>query len=175
MSRSHPLAGVEEFWDDVMADTEATAEDYRDAGWDVLELHPGDVTPLPTAEESVDGDTEDDENRPVGLDVLLQSDEFDEVEARVDGAAFDEYDAFRAEEDDVVFLVVAMKSESTAEAVIFPVYYTRDEAATMLRLVADRGEMRTYLRSLDAPQRVVFSQRDPASLLPSDFDYVSEP
>lgn len=163
MAGSHPLAGVEGFWDDVMADMEATAAEYRDAGWDVLELHPGDVTPLPTASADAEADR-------VGLDVLLPGDEFTAVEGRVGGATFDEYDAYRAEEGGVVFLVLAMKAAEAGEAVVFPLYYARSEAETMLRRVAERGEMRTFLRPLDDARRVVFSQREPGSLLPATFD-----
>lgn len=163
MAGSHPLAGVEDFWEDVMADMEATADEYREAGWTVLEVHPGDVTALPTASADAESDR-------VGLDVLVPNDEFRAVERRVGNAAFGEYDAYHAEAGDVVFLVVAMKSEETETAVLIPLYYARSEAETMLRRAADRGEMRTYLRPLEDDRRVVFSQHDPVSLLPDGFD-----
>ena len=167
MAGSHPLAGVEEFWERAVDDMETTAAEYRDAGWEVLELHPGDVTALPTA-------SADDESDRVGLDVLIPNDEFDALEARVADATFDGYDAYRAEAGDVVFLVVAMKAEEAGAAVVFPVYYARSEAGTMLRRAAERGEMRTYLRPLEDDRRVVFSQREPANLLPEGFDPTAE-
>ncbi|WP_435145503.1 DUF7529 family protein [Halobaculum sp. P14] len=164
MAGSHPLAGVEDFWQDVMDDMEATAEEYRDAGWDVLALHPGDVTALPTASAQATPDR-------VGLDVLLPGDEFEELEGLVaeTDAEFDEYDAYRAETDDVVFLVVAMKSESAGAAVVFPLYYAVSEAAPMLKQVARIGELRTYLRPLDDSSRVLFTQQEPSNLLPEEF------
>ncbi|MFC7135718.1 hypothetical protein ACFQRB_02140 [Halobaculum litoreum] len=164
MAGSHPLAGRRQLWDDVLADMEATAEEYREAGWDVLELHPGDVTPLPNVGTEGAGIAVD----RLGFDVLLPGDEFSAVQDLVDGAdaAFDEYDAYRAQQSDVVFLVVVMKASSAGEAVAFPLYYAEGQAAPLLERAADAGELHTYLRPLDDSERVVFSHRDPATLFP---------
>ncbi|WP_435061995.1 DUF7529 family protein [Halobaculum sp. EA56] len=168
MAGSHPLAGYTEFWDDVMADMEATAEEYREAGWEVTELHPGDVTPLPNV-GTVGAGVEVDR---LGFDVLLPGDEFETVRALVEEseAAFDGYDAYRAQESDVVFLVVAMKAESAGRAVVFPLYYAEGQADPMLEGAAEAGELRTYLRPLDDSERVVFTQRDPDALFPEGWD-----
>ncbi|WP_348607093.1 DUF7529 family protein [Halobaculum rarum] len=167
MAGSHPLAGYTEFWDDVMADMEATAEEYREAGWDVLELHPGDVTPLPNV--STDG-TEIEVDR-TGFDVLLPGDEFAAAQDLLEGteAAFDEYDAYRAQQSEVVFLVVVMKAEAAGEAVAFPLYYAERQAEPMLERADAAGELRAYLRPLDDSERVVFSLSDPGTLYPEDW------
>ena len=166
MAGSHPLAGITEFWDDVMADMEATAAEYREAGWDVLELHPGDVTPLPNAGTAV-SDVEGDRR---GFDVLLPGDEFAAAQDLVEesDADFDEYDAYRAQQSNVVFLVVVMKAESAGEAVAFPLYYDDQQAGPLLDRAAAAGELRTYLRPLDDSERVVFSHHDPEPLFPAD-------
>jgi hypothetical protein len=57
-------ADLGERWRRVFDDTEATAAEYRDRGWEALALHPGDVNPIP------------DEAR---LHVLLPGPEFDEA------------------------------------------------------------------------------------------------
>ncbi|WP_277554795.1 DUF7529 family protein [Halobaculum limi] len=165
MAGSHPLAGYTEFWDDVMADMEATAEEYREAGWDVLELHPGDVTPLPNS-SVVGTDIEVDR---LGFDVLLPGDEFSAVQELVEESAaeFDEYDAFRAQQSDVVFLVVVMKAEAAEKAVAFPLYYGEQQADPMLQRAETAGELRTYLRPLDDSERVVFAHHGPANLFPA--------
>ena len=169
MAGSHPLAGSRDFWDDVMADMEATAEEYREAGWSVVELHPGDVTPLPTAAVADETDDAAEADR-LGFDVLLPGDEFEAVRAVVEAseAAFDEYDAYRAREADTVFLVVAMKAEAAGEAVVFPLYYDERVAGPMCSLAAEAGELHTYLRPLDDAERVVFTHRDPDPLLPEE-------
>ncbi|MFC6725160.1 hypothetical protein ACFQE1_12435 [Halobium palmae] len=43
----HPLSGALDAWERVVDDMEATAAEYREEGWETLELHPGDVTPIP--------------------------------------------------------------------------------------------------------------------------------
>lgn len=170
MAGSHPLAGYTEFWDDVMADMEATAEEYRDAGWDVLKLHPGDVTPLPNV--STDGSGVEVER--TGFDVLLPGDEFAAAQdllaeadvADGDGETFDEYEAYRAQQSDVMFLVVVMKAEAIGQAVAFPLYYNEQQARPMLNRADAAGELRAYLRPLDDSERVVFSLSDPETLYP---------
>ncbi|MFC6786645.1 hypothetical protein ACFQFH_12355 [Halobaculum halobium] len=167
MAGSHPLAGYTEFWDDVMADMEATAEEYREAGWDVLELHPGDVTPLPNV--STDG-TGIDVDR-TGFDVLLPGDEFAAARELVEETEepFDEYEAYRAQQSEVVFLVVVMKAEAAGQAVAFPLYYAERQAAPMLERADAAGELRAYLRPLDDSDRVVFSLAEPETLYPDDW------
>lgn len=163
MAGSHPLLGLEDAWEDVIADMEATAEEYREAGWETLECHPGDVTPLPNRESTAEPDR-------LGLDVLLPGDEFRELEDLVADGEFSQYDAYRAAESDTVFLVIAMKAPDAGVAVLFPLYYSITQALPMLRGVAERAEMRTYLRPLDDSRRVVFSQEEPERLLPEGFE-----
>jgi hypothetical protein len=166
MAGRHPLTGVTDFWEEVIDDMEATAAEYREAGWETLELHPGDVTALPTAATAAS----EVEVERTGLDVLLPGDEFDELQSGVEGHEFAEYDAYRASENDVVFLVVVMKSTGGGLAVLFPLYYAVSEAKVMLSRIAEQGEMRTFLRPLDDSERIVFSQEDPDNLLPDGFD-----
>lgn len=164
MDVGHTLDGVMEFWEDVMADMEATAAEYREAGWETYELHPGDVAPLPAGQTPEGGFADE----RVGLDVLVPGNEFEAIEELVETAEFDEYEAYRAEQGGVVFLVVAMQAEADGVAVVFPLYYRIDEAREMLSRVVERGEMRTYVRPLSDEKRVVFSQQEPQSLLPEE-------
>lgn len=164
MAGTHPLAGATDRWEAVIEDLEATAAEYEAEGWETITCHPGDVTPLPTTTALLNGVDVD----RLGLDVVLPGDEFEAVAAAVADATFDEYDAYRAETDSLVFLVIAMKSAETV--VLFPVYYDPEQAGIVLKRVAERGELRTYLRPLDDAERVVFSQAEPERLLPADFD-----
>lgn len=157
MSDSHPLSGAESAWEAVIDDAESTAAEYRESGWTVTELHPGDVTPLPA------GQTDEDEyvDDRTGLDVLLPGDEFRAVEELVDDAEFDEYDAYTAREGPISFVVLVMKASDVSQAVVFPLYYRADRAQETLRRAREHGEMRTYLRPLSDERRVVFTQSDP--------------
>jgi hypothetical protein len=157
----HPLADTVDRWEAVIDDMEATAADYREAGWTAVELHPGDVTPLPPARG---GDALDDDR--VGLDVLVPDNEFDTVETQADGTAFDSYDAYRAQVGSVVFAVAAIESTATELVVLVPLYYRAADAQEMARRALDRGRLDLFVRPLADDRRVVFSQTEPQLLLP---------
>jgi hypothetical protein len=157
----HPLAGVVDRWEAVVEDMETTAAEYRDAGWTAVELHPGDVTPLPPARG---GEALDDDR--VGLDVLVPDNEFETVESRAQDATFDSYEAYRAQVGSVVFVVVAIEATASELAVLVPLYYRADESRKMAARALERGRIDLFVRPLADDRRVVFSQEEPALLLP---------
>ena len=149
-----------EFWDDVVADMEATAAEYEADGWETIQLHPGDVTTR----------VPDDESDLFGLDVLVPNDEFDAVENLLAGdVAFDSYEAFVALSDGLVLLVVAMEDADEEVAVLYPAYYDVQNADEMLATARDAGEMRTYLRTL-TNDRIEFTHEDPGTFAPPTGD-----
>jgi hypothetical protein len=152
--QANRLAAV---WDDVVADMEATAEQYREDGWAVVEVHAGHVTPL-------DGSGRD----RWGLDVLAPDNEFAEVERLVleEGHEFDSCEVFRARDGNLVLLVVAMLAEDAEKAVVFPAYYDEQGAADMLERAREAGQMRTHVRPLSEDPIVTFTQGDPSLFLP---------
>ena len=166
MSTPHTLEGRHDAWEAVVDDMAATAAEYRADGFETLELHPGDVTVLPT-QSVLAGDVDVDR---VGLDLLLPGNEFGDLQAVVADHEFEAYDAYRASEGNVVFAVVAMRSVDGEFAVLFPLYYDATDAKVMLAHSVERGELRTFLRPLDDSERVVFSQSEPDNLLPETFD-----
>jgi hypothetical protein len=157
----HPLAGIVDRWEAVIDDMEATAAEYRERGWTVVELHPGDVTPLPPARG---GEALDDDR--VGLDVLVPDNEFEAVEAETDEATIDSYDAYRAQVGSVVFVVVALEATTSELAVLVPLYYRAADAREMANRALERGRIDLFVRPLADDRRVVFSQEEPALLLP---------
>lgn len=166
MSTPHTLSGRRDSWEAVVDDMAATAAEYREDGFETLELHPGDVTALPT-DSLLAGDGDIDR---AGLDLLLPGNEFSDLQAVVADHEFEAYDAYRASEGTVVFAVVAMRSVDDEAAVLFPLYYDTTDAKVTLAHAAERGELRTFLRPLDDSERVVFSQSEPDTLLPETFD-----
>lgn len=145
-------------WDHVVADMEATAEEYREDGWAVAEIHPGDVT-------VIDPDTEIER---WGFDVLVAANEFEPVERWVveENGDFDACEVFRAEAGGIVYAVVAMRDEAAERAVLFPVHYDPSDAEAMLRYAQDEGVMFTHLRNLQEDPVVTFSQSDPSLFTP---------
>ena len=149
----NPFAKLVDHWDDMLADMEATATEYRDRGWDVLELHPGDVTAL--------GPTE--ERDSFGLDVLVPGNEFDELEALVaDGATFDSYQVFRGEGSGLVLLLIVMEDETDELAVVFPAYFSPAESSDMREAALSTGKMYSHVRPLDKREIVTFTHDDPS-------------
>ncbi len=158
-------ATVEAVWEDLLADLAATADQYREDGWDTLELHPGDVT-------VVTGNYGD----RVGLDVLVPDDEYRDLESWFDdGLTVDGYDVYRSTADPVVLLVVVVRDESARRAVLYPlVYSTADDQATALfETAADRGVVNTYLRRLSGDY-VELRHENPNLLAPPSDDDARE-
>jgi len=150
-----PNVEAMDFWDEVIADMEATAAEYRDRGWEVLELHPGDVTVRP------EGDR-------IGLDVLVPDDEFEELgETIAGGVSFDSYRVYRTDREGLVFAVVAMEDTDTDTAVVYPVYYDLDQPDTndVLDRARAEGELRSYLRILKG-EYVELTHEDPSLFFP---------
>lgn len=163
MDPGHPLQGMTDLWEDTVDDMEATAAELREAGWETVELHPGAVTPLPRLE--TDDGYEDDRT---GFDVLVPGNEFEAVQEAVEGAEFDEYEAYNAQANGVVFAVVVMKADDAERAVLIPIYYRVEDAEETVRRIEAAGESRLYVRPLDDSERVLFTQQQPAALLPGE-------
>jgi hypothetical protein len=157
----HPLAGLVDRWEAVLDDMEVTAADYRENGWTVVELHPGDVTPLPPA---MGGEALDDDR--IGLDVLVPDNEFETVEREAEDATFDSYDAYRAQVGSVVFAVVAVEATERELAVLVPLYYRAADSREMATRARERGHIDLFVRPLADDRRVVFSQERPELILP---------
>ncbi|WP_415381432.1 hypothetical protein [Halosimplex sp. TS25] len=145
-------AAVREHWDDLIGDMEATAGEFEAADWDVLELHPGDVTAV-TGERW-------------GFDVLVPDDEFERLREWVDAGSFDEHDVYRVESG-IVFALVVLKDDTDERAVCCPLYYD-DAAVEGLGDIAEReGRIYTHVRNL-AEEYVTLTHEEPDLFFPDD-------
>jgi hypothetical protein len=155
---NHPLTGVLDVWEGVVEDMEATAAEYREEGWETLELHPGDVTALPAVEERREGQ--------FGLDVLVPGDEYEAVSELVADVEFDEYEVFRAQQGGVVFLVLVTKATAAKQVVLTPLYYGVEDAQLMLERARTEDVLYTHVRPLSGDEHVTLTQQDPELLFP---------
>ena len=142
-------------WTRVIEDMHATAEEYADADWGTVQLHPGDVTVLA-------GDTADGR---AGLDVLVPGEEFERLTDAVADRTFDSHDVFRTTESGVVFLLDVLTDADEDVAVFVPAYYEVTDAETLRSTAAD-GTVTTYVRRLRNDRRVEFDHDDPDLFLP---------
>jgi len=143
-----------EAWELTVADMEATADQYREDGWAVLAVHPGDVT-VRTDER-------------VGLDVLVPNDEFDRLQDLLSaGVAFDDSKVYRATHEGVVAVVVVVEDDEAETAVVYPAYYEAgdSDAHEMLSQARAEGELRSYLRVLTG-EYVAFTHEEPSLFVP---------
>jgi hypothetical protein len=152
----NPVAAV---WEDLLADAAATAEEYREKGYDALELHPGDVAALPGEH----GDR-------VGLDVLIPDDEYEAVATLFEeGFEVDGYEVYSSTAAGVAFFLVVVYDEDHRQAVLFPGFYTLDDDAVseLFDRAREEGRIRTYLRRLSG-DFVAFRHDDPELFAPPD-------
>lgn len=148
------------WWDLLLEDMAASAAEYEDRGWDTLQLHTADATPL-------DGEYGED----VGLSVLVPDDEFATLESWLADDAVDGFEAFRSTADGYVALLVVLEDETRERAVLFPAYYSRqdDSAEGMFEQAFADGELAVFVRNL-AEDRVAVTLSEPSLLAPPETD-----
>lgn len=152
MTENNPFDRVVEPWEAVMEDMSATAAGYREAGFSVLELHPGDVA------------VENDER--YGLDVLVPGEEYDELERVAAATEFESYEVYHATEAGMTFLLLVLTDPATEQAVCCPAYYDDQAVEALARRSHAEGVMYTHVRPLDDETRVTFTHEEPDLFFP---------
>ncbi|MFC7186760.1 DUF7529 family protein [Halorubrum yunnanense] len=139
-----------ERWGDVVADSDATATEYRDRGWTAVAAHPGDVNPVADAAR---------------IDVLLPGPEFEEANGVVGDADVDAIRVYAAAAHGVEYRLVVAEDGDASVAVCVPTYLGSDELEE-LRAAADAtGALTVRLRPLDDRDVVEFEVDEPAVFL----------
>lgn len=147
---------VDRLWEEFMGDVETTAAEYREAGWETIECHPGDVAPLlPSAER-------------YGLDVLVPDSEADAVaEAfHADDARFESCEVYSAVVERTMFTLVVVEDPGRELAVLIPTYYDLGVAEPVIEAAEERGQMQVHVRDLDEDHVLTFVQDDPSLFRP---------
>ncbi|SNR59504.1 DUF7529 family protein [Halorubrum vacuolatum] len=130
----HHRRALDSRWADVLADTDATVEEYRERGWDALSVRPGDVNPI-------EGDAR--------LDVLIPGSAFEDVSERMAEVEIDAFRVYAAAEAGVTFRLVVGEDETSEFACCVPTFLF-DEDAGPMRMAADtHGSLTIRLRPLD--------------------------
>ncbi|WP_435074860.1 DUF7529 family protein [Halorubrum sp. HHNYT27] len=136
-----------ERWEDVVADSDATATEYRDRGWTTVAAHPGDVNPVPDAAR---------------IDVLLPGSEFEEASATVGDATIDSVRVYAAADEGVEYRLVVAEDEAASVAVCVPTYLGVRELASLREAAEETGVLTVRLRPLDDRDVVEIDVDDPA-------------
>lgn len=148
MKPQSPPPAVSERWDTLMADAEATVEEYEERGWETLLIHTGDVTPL--------------SGEPFGLDVLAPGNEFERLEETAESVTFDTSHVYRNEVGDARFFVIVAEASEDGIAVVIPAFLSISQSDALEETATKEGVMYTHVRPLSDDARVTFSHDDPA-------------
>lgn len=141
-----PPSELDSYWKALLAEADELGAEYEDDGWEVLVIHPGDVTPI---------DGED-----FGLDVLAPGDEFEAVEELLEQATFDTSHVYHKSTDSLGLFVTVFEATGTETVVVVPIYATEREMQPLVTPATQEGEMRVHVRPLSDDQRVTFTVAD---------------
>lgn len=133
-------------WTQALNDTETTAAEYRDRGWDAIAVHPGDVNPIVDAAR---------------LHVLLPGSEFDAVNERLSGASIDSVGVYGADDGSVLYRLLVVESAEREIAVCVPTFVRAADVDDLEAAVAERGALGVRLRPLDDRDHVEFTVDTP--------------
>ncbi len=143
------------FWERLIDDMAATAQEYREQGWRAIELHPGDVSVFPG----------DDGRR--GFELLPPDDEFDAAsEAFDESDGFDGAEVFRAVEGGVVYVLVVLESPETETALLAPAYYDHGQETEFVDMLESADAVPIHVRPLNERRVLTFTHREPSLFVP---------
>jgi hypothetical protein len=151
-SNSNPFTEVVGYWEEVIDDMEATAAEYRETGWDIVELHPGDVTVL--------------NDEQYGFDVLVPDDEFDQLETVVANAVFEDTRVFHAEDEGIAFVLTVVLDSDREVGICCPLYYELQNVGDLRKQTDRDGRLDMYVRTLSNDRSVTISHDDPDLFFP---------
>lgn len=153
----NPAASAMPYWERVLEDMEATAAEYRDRGWQVVEIHPGDVAVF-----------SEDAGR-TGLELLAAGNEFEELAEAFDAAdGFESAQVLRATTEGSVFVVVVLEDDASETAALLPAYYSPGEHENFVEMIQTEGEVRIHVRPLDEHRVLTFTNEEPDLFLPDE-------
>ncbi|MCU4741042.1 DUF7529 family protein [Natronoglomus mannanivorans] len=161
-----PMDGPDaESWSAFLEEAGAVADEYRDDGWDVIDVQPGDVTPV---------DVPDHER--FGFSVLVPDSEYDAVESFVEdeSIAFETSEVFYHTAGETVFVLAVELDETAETAVVIPLYYRRPRTRELVTTALENGELPVHVRRLSVDQWVTFAHDEPSLFVPDDGDANSD-
>lgn len=160
MTSNHPMetpVRVRRYWPELVSDTEATIEQYKEQGYEGTLLQPGPITFL---------NPEQTDDAP-GLSVLLPSSGFSKVKRINEDESFTSADVYAATTDDLVLLGIYLKSVSETKIIGFPAYYDRSVGVEILESTPQNHPFYIHFRTLEN-NRIIISCADPSQFLPTD-------
>lgn len=152
---NNPASEAMPYWERLIEDMEATAEEYRNSGWEAVELHPGDVSVFPG------------EQGRRGIELLVPDNEFDPMAEAFDAAeGFDSGEVYRASENSILYFLVVMEDESTETAILLPAHYSHRRETDFVEMLQSASDVPIHVRPLNERRILTFAHKDPSLFLP---------
>lgn len=149
---------AESLWNDLLEDTRAVADEYREDGWDVVVLEPTNIAPVDSEER-------------VGLDVTVSADEYDVVAGLIEGGdvtitAADVYYRPLAEAGTDQRVALAIERDDDSETAIFvPLAYDVTACRSVFETALLEEQLLVHVMAAPEHGRVSFSHDDPSLFL----------
>ncbi|MXV63220.1 hypothetical protein GS429_14315 [Natronorubrum sp. JWXQ-INN-674] len=146
-------------WTELLEDTTAIAEEYRENGWDAVVLDPEAVSPVENEERT-------------GFDVRVSADEYELVESLIERGdvavtAADVYYRPPESDDEPRIALAVERDEDTETAVFVPLTYDLAESRSVFETALKTEELLLHVTTEtdDADGWVSFSHEDPSLFL----------
>ena len=159
--------GPNSSWAELLADADAIADEYREAGLTVDVVEARDVVPWTGSVEtdfaetdSAETDSKEDGRRG-GFAVLVDAEAFDRLEPLVAEHRFGAAEVYRRSVADVTLVVAVEIDEPSRRAIVVPMYHRAGEAAAALATAHESGELHVRVRP-DGDDWLTFVHEEPA-------------
>lgn len=149
---TNSLPAGDDNWEAVIEEMEATAADLREEGWEIVELHPGDVAVFGEDAEFA------------GFDVLVPDNEFDRLEEIDASADLQETEVYRAESGQFVYTLVVTLDSNRMVGLCCPLYYDQQQLSQLPSGTDE--QLATYIRTLSEDRGLVITHDDPSLFIP---------
>jgi cation transport regulator ChaC len=146
-------------WKNTLDEMDALADEYEAEGWETTTVPVGHTAP----ESPQGGDTD-----RWGFVFTVPDNFADEVQETVAEREFPEYDVYRNQVAERVFLVVVYLDPASEHALLVAGNYQVAYARTLMEKATTEGEVYSYLRTLDDTQLAVFKHDDPEKFMPRE-------
>jgi hypothetical protein len=127
-------------WEATLDELQQLADQRREAGWEVAVTRAGNTAPEPPDA----GDTD-----RFGLVYVVPGDEADELEALLEGAEIDEFEAYRRTVGTTCFLVTELRATESRRCALVAGAYDVGDAGPLAEHADSVGHLYSRLQRLD--------------------------
>jgi hypothetical protein len=148
---------LKEAWQSTLTEMDALAERYESDGWETAAVPAGHTAPA--SEEAGKNDR-------WGIVFTVPGNYAEAIEKTVTSREYPEYDVYRSQVADRIFLIVIYIDPSSDHALLVAGNYQINFSQTLQKHAMAAGELYSYLRELDDTRLAVFKHNAPEKFFP---------